>query len=248
MDIAPKLSSAELLYRHAHKMGLKPAWISPGGLFAVTTNNGLEYVNSCSSSLNSHTSVSLSKNKYLTRLICEQHNLPNIPFMRPKTAEQAQQFLAKHRKIIVKPVSGSGSRDIHIVDDIAQIANLDISLYIFEKYILGKEMRYLILNGSVIGVHHSEYGTSVDEHRDLQRISLAQADWDADLTDMSIKLASIIGLKFGAIDYLVDDEDNAYILEVNSAPGIKWFHAPTSGPPIDVARLFLEAMVRPTHI
>src|SRR5687767_10893712 len=117
MNLTPKLGTAELLYRRAAKMGLRPTWVSPGGLFAVTTDSGQQYVNFACSSLNNHVSVGLAKNKYYTRLVLARHQLPNIPFARPRSLQDAEAFLATHHKIIVKPVSGSGSHDIHIVDD-----------------------------------------------------------------------------------------------------------------------------------
>jgi len=52
----------------------------------------------------------------------------------------------------------------------------------------------------------------------------------------------LLDLNFAAVDYMIDDTGTAYILEVNTTPGLKWFHAPTSGPVVDVARLFLEAI------
>ena len=240
-----KLGTAQLLYQRASLMGLKPAWVSPGGLFAITTDSGRRYVNSGCSVFNSHTSVSLAKNKYFTRLICEEHGLPNIPFARPKAITAAAVFLDLHGKIIAKPVSGSGARDIHIIETIPELMELThIENYILEKYVAGKEMRYLILNGTVIGVHHSEYGVSVQEDRMLERISLEPTDWDSDLMELALRTAKILDLKFAAVDFIITANNQAYILEVNTAPGFKWFHAPTSGPVIDVAGLFLTAMIK----
>lgn len=173
----------------------------------------------------------------------ERHQLPNIPFARPRSLEDAKIFLATHQKIIVKPVSGSGSHDIHIVDDPAQLTDMYIYNYIFEKYIPGSEFRYLVLNDEVIGVHRSEYGTSVDEHRELQRISYPVNMWNPALTALALRITRVLSLKFAAVDFMLDSTGKAYILEVNSVPGLKWFHAPTSGPVVDVARLFLEAML-----
>jgi glutathione synthase/RimK-type ligase-like ATP-grasp enzyme len=53
----------------------------------------------------------------------------------------------------------------------------------------------------------------------------------------------VFGLRFAAIDFIVGPDGKARILEVNSSPGMKWFHAPTSGPVVDVAHLFLRAML-----
>ena len=104
-------------------------------------------------------------------------------------------------------------------------------------------MRYLVLNDSVIAVHQSEYGTSVAEDRALKRISFAEEEWDETLTELSLKISNIFQLKFIAVDFLIDHEGTAHILEINTVPGLKWFHAPTSGPPVDVATLFIEAML-----
>ena len=239
-----KLGTAELLFRSAQDMGLRPNWVIPNGLFAVLVNDQEHYVNFARSPLNSHTSASLARDKYLTRRILERHHLPNIPFARPVSPADAASFLRQYGKIIAKPVSGSGAHDIRIITAVRQLQALDITKYILEKYIAGQELRYLVLNGTVIGVHRSSYGTSVKEDRPLQRISYHPSVWDAVLVSSAIQVARILGLRFAAVDYLIDASGQAYILEVNTAPGLKWFHAPTSGPPIDVARQFLEAIFK----
>lgn len=237
-----KIGTAELLFRSAQEMGLSPSWITPDGLFAISVNNHERYVNFARSPLNSDTAASLAKNKYLTRRILERHNMHNIPYAHPLTLAEAKLFLKRHGKIIAKPITGSGSRDIHIVTMPSQFEGLNIADYILEKYIVGKELRYLILNDSVIGVHRSDYGVSVKEDRPLQRISYPAATWDPALVSSSLKIARILDLKFAAVDYLIDSSGQAHILEVNTTPGLKWFHAPTSGPIVDVARQFLSAV------
>jgi len=238
-----KVGTAELLFRTAQDMGLSPSWITPDGLFAVLVNGRERYVNFARSPLNSHTAASLAKDKYLTRRILERHNMPNIPFARPQTYANAEIFLRKHGKIIAKPVAGSGARDIHIVTTSLQLQALDITKYILEKYIAGEELRYLVLNDAVIGVHRSDYGTSVAVDRPRQQISYPTAAWDLALISSSLQIARILDLRFAAIDYLIEPSGHAYILEVNTTPDLKWFHAPTSGPVVDVARQFLAAVI-----
>jgi glutathione synthase/RimK-type ligase-like ATP-grasp enzyme len=243
MAISQKLGTAELLFRRAQEMGLRPVWMTPYGMFAITLDGRERYVNFAHSPLNSDASASLAKDKYLTRLILERHNMQNIPFVLPRSQAEAAAFLRQYGKIIAKPVTGAGARDIHIVTSPAQLEALKITRYILEKYIAGKELRYLLLNGQVIGVHRSEYGTSVEESRTLQRISYPEARWNPVLIHSSLRIADILDLRFTAVDYLIDDTGKAYILEVNTMPGLKWFHAPSSGPVVDAARLFLESMV-----
>lgn len=242
-----KLGTTELLFRAAQEMGLKPSWITPDGLFAVTVDGREQYVNFARSPLNSHTSASLAKNKYLTRCILERHDMLNIPFTHPQTQSDAEVFLRQYTKIIAKPITGSGAHDIHIVTSIQQLQKLDIAKYILEQYIAGKELRYLVLNDTIIGVHRSDYGISVKEDRLLERISYPASEWESSLVSSSIAVARILGLKFAAVDYLIDDSNRAYILEVNTTPGLKWFHAPTAGPSVDVARQFLIATFEDQH-
>ena len=222
-------------------MGLDPHWVAPKGLFAISIDGQEQYINQARSPLNSHASMSLSRNKYFTRCILERHGMPNIPFARPKSQADALAFFDTHNKIIAKPTSGSGAHDIHIITTAAQLEDLNITKYILEKYITGQELRYLVLDGAVIGVHRSDYGSSVQEDRSLQRISYPSTTWDPVLTDLATAVADILRLKFAAVDYLIDESGRHYILEVNSAPGLKWFHQPTSGPAVDVASQFLES-------
>jgi len=238
-----KLGTAELLYRCAKQMNLQPAWIVQDGLFTIQTSSGEKYINFARSPLNSDIGISLAKNKYITRLLMGRHHLPNIPFARPQNLAEAKQFLRKHSQIIVKPVTGYGAQDIHIVSDSHELETMNIRKYIFEKYIAGKEMRYLVLNNTIIGVHESKYGTSVAEDRPLQRISYRDITWDPLLIALSLRIASILDLHFAAVDYLVDAKDQVYILEVNTNPGLKWFHAPSAGPPVDVAGMFIGSIL-----
>ncbi len=242
MPIDQKVGTAQLLFRAAHNMGLRPSWVVDNGLFAVTVNDKEEYVNYARSPLNTAVGVSLAKNKYFTRMVLARHNVRNIPFARPSTLEAAQVFLQKHGKIIAKPLEGSGSRDIHIITNSAQLVELEIKKYILEKYIQGKELRYLVLNDTILAVYESEYGSSVAVDRPLQCIAYARAAWDDRLSKESLLIADALRLRFAAVDYIVESDGNSYVLEVNTMPDLRWFHAPSSGPIVDVATYLMETL------
>jgi glutathione synthase/RimK-type ligase-like ATP-grasp enzyme len=238
----PKTGAPQLLFNAADEMGLSPHWIVANNLFAISVDGREEYVNSARSPLNSAVSVSLAKNKYFTRMILERHNVRNIPFMHPQSIKMAEDFLQKYGEIIVKPIDGSGAQDIRIVTMPLQLKKLEIRDYILEKYIRGKEVRYLVLNNVILAVHESEYGSSVAADRPLRRISYPQATWDDDLSAESLRIANALQLRFAAVDFIIDSKGRHYLLEVNTTPGLKWFHAPTSGPIVNVARHLLEAL------
>jgi D-alanine-D-alanine ligase-like ATP-grasp enzyme len=243
MPLSQKVGTAQLLFNAALNMGLQPSWVV-NGLFAVTINDKEEYVNYARSPLNTAVAVSLATNKYFTRMVLERHGVQNIPFTCPQTPAAAQAFLQKHGKIVAKPHHGSGAVDIHIVTTPAQLAQLDVKKYILERYIKGKELRYLVLNDSILAVHESEYGDSVASDRPLQRISYARSDWDEQLSKESLRITEALRLRFAAVDYLIDSDGSSYLLEVNTAPGLKWFHAPSTGPVVDVAAQLLRSLYK----
>jgi glutathione synthase/RimK-type ligase-like ATP-grasp enzyme len=246
-DTSKKLETTELLYNCALSMGLRPSWLKRNTLFSISTPAGEQYVYAAKSVINSQLSGNLTQNKLATRLILEQRGLPSIPYMHPANLAEARQFLSDHSRIIVKPLTGSNSHDVHIVCEPEELQGFDLPQYILEKYIPGREVRYLILDSEVIGVHESDYGESVAETRPLKRISYPASRWDTQLAALSLKTAAILGLRYAAVDYIIGPEGQAQILEVNSSPGMKWFHAPSSGPKVDVARLFLEALMDSTN-
>lgn len=237
-------TTSELLFHEAMSMGLQPTWIThPGGIFGVQIGGKEQYVNFAHSPFNSQSAASLAKNKYATRCLLERHELNNVPFLRTTSHEEATAFLDRNGTIVAKPVKGSGSKDIHIIQDSAALKPLNLRRYILEKYIVGQEYRYLVLNDKVIAVHRSEYGVSVASDRYLQRIAYASKEWDESLCSTSLHALHILGLKFAAVDFIIDAAGTAHLLEINSAPGLKWFHSPTSGSAVNVATLFLQAML-----
>lgn len=243
MASSTALGSAELLFQCAERMGLHPVWVTPNGLFAVIIDGRERYINTSVSVLNTHLGANLARDKYRTRLILERHGMQNIPFAVAHTPDAAAAFLENHQSIIVKPIRGAGARDIHIIHKQNQLEQIQLDRYILEKYIPGHEVRYLLLNDEVIAVHRSDYGTSVAEDRALRRISYPRVEWDPLLINSSLRIATILGLRFAAVDFMIDTAGKAYILEVNTMPGLKWFHAPTSGPVVDVAGMLLQSTV-----
>ncbi len=239
--IAKKLGSAELLFKAASKMGLRPSWLKQGSTFVISTPDGERYIHHSVSSMNSQLSSSMVANKNAAKLVLVRQGFPTMAHLVPSNEAEAQAFLAKHKKIIIKPIRGSNSHDVHIVERAEQLVSVDVRQYIFEEYAPGRELRYLVLNDQVIGVHESQYGESVAEDRPLKRISYPRDAWDPKLIALSLRVAKAFGLRFAAVDHIIGPDGQARILEINSSPGMKWFHAPTSGPVVDVAHLFLQA-------
>jgi gamma-F420-2:alpha-L-glutamate ligase len=94
----------------------------------------------------------------------------------------------------------------------------------------GRDIRLVVAGGEVI---HSFVRRNDDDFKSNlhQGGSLETFEAPQSLIDSSIKLADAFGLKLGSIDYLFgENEDEFYLCEVNSVPGISYiFDAQSKG-------------------
>lgn len=234
----------QLLISTAASMGLQPEQVKDLGLISIIVAGKKHYLFHKVSNPNNQMSSWLAENKSVSRIIFEQNNLPNIPFIYPVTLADAEKFLEKHDKIIVKPVKGKHSEDIHLVSDRKDLSQLDLTGRIAEKFIKGQEVRLLVVDYEVKSVHLKVYDSDINNPALVNRISLEAEQWDKALVEKAVKAASALGLVFTAVDFLVTQDGDAYILEINSAPGLEFFQEPTKGPAFDAMRAYLELVVR----
>ena len=237
------IRNAELLFSEAQKLGMKPQWLTDYGLFSIQVRERSEYVFYGVSFLNSHLSATLAKNKHITRVILEKHGLPSIPYCLPRNMDEGYNFLYEHGEIIAKPTTGQRSEDVRLIKNKSELTVVPLESSILEKYIKGKEYRYLVLNGKVIAVHLKKYNSPISNPKLHHRFSIEQNDWDLVLVGMSVKIADIFRLKLAAVDFIITPAREKYILEVNGSPAIWRFHVPNHGPAINLARMLLEATV-----
>ncbi len=235
--------TSQILFDEAKNLGLNPQWLTDYGLFYINIDNTIRFVFHGISYLNSQMSSYLCRNKHATRIVLDLFRLPNIPYALPATDAEAISFLKKHKRIVVKPTVGSRSENVHLITQKSQLKNIDRASSIFEKYIEGREFRYLVLKNQVIAVHERIFPGLINDPKIVKRISYPPNKWEKKLIEISLKTTQAIGTQFAAVDFKIDKKENPYILEVNAAPGIKWFHNPTKGPSVNVANLLLKATV-----
>lgn len=237
------LETARILFNEAKNLGLNPQWLTEYGLFSINLDNTIRFVFCGISYLNSQMSSYLCRNKHATRKVLDLFRLPNIPYALPATDEEALFFLKKYKRIVVKPTVGSRSENVHLITEKSQLKNIDRATSIFEKFIEGREFRYLVLKNQVIAVHERIFPGLLNDPRVVKRISYPQNKWEKKLIAISLKATQALGTKFAAVDFKIDKNENPYILEVNAAAGIKWFHYPSEGPSVNVANLLLTATI-----
>lgn len=193
--------------------------------------------------LNGELARILVKNKHFTRVIFERAGIKNIPFILPESMVQLEQFFRQYRPLICKPLLGQRSEKIKLLKTIKQLHNCSLERTFFEKYIEGVEHRCLVLQDEVIAMQRKELRPKPSNPWQLYYIGLLRKNWRADLTEEAIKIARLFQLNWAGIDYLLDKQGSAWLLKVNSAPGIVKIHQPDEGVKINAARLLWQAVI-----
>jgi glutathione synthase/RimK-type ligase-like ATP-grasp enzyme len=234
--------STNLLVKRAKELGLGPKLVTDYGLVVITVDGAEHYVFHSKSNLNSQLASYLVSNKHTTRKILERHGFSNIPYCLPTSPQDAFEFYERYTPIIVKPTYGWHSQGVKLIHSKKDLDEVDTSQSIIEQYVKGQEERYLVLNGGVLSVHHKIYDGPINTPSTLKRISIEQTKWSAARAEMALKIAEVFNLGFAAVDFIVT-QDETFVLEINSAPGLAWFHNPTHGPAVDVAGALLSETV-----
>ena len=227
-------------------MGLDPKWETDYGLFSVKLPhlNHRQFFFHTNFNLNGELSRILVKNKHFTRLILEKNGFENIPYLLPSNQVELEHFFDDNQPIICKPLLGQQSRKIKLIKMRNQLAECSLEMTFFEKFIAGDEYRYLVLRNEVIAVQRKKLAPAPNNPWNLYYIGLPKSDWDQQLVQRSIKIAKLFKLKWVAVDYILDEEDLAWVLEVNSAPGIVKIHNPDKGEKTNAARLIWQSLIK----
>jgi glutathione synthase/RimK-type ligase-like ATP-grasp enzyme len=230
----------ELLFESAKLLGLKPRRESSYGLLSIQPRAKRYFLFYGTSPLNNQLASYLASNKHATRLLLEQHDLPNIPYILPVGRSELTIFFRQHGKIIGKPTRGRQSKGVRLITTQSRLDRIGYEDMIFEKYIEGTELRVLVLDDNVLAVHRRNFPGPINNPVKVVRSALA-VDGHTELSKIAVSAMRAVGLRFGTVDFIVANQP--YILEINSAPGLFFFKHPHAGTGIDIGRIYLEATV-----
>ncbi len=233
--------SGRIIFETAREMELEPMLLTGYGLFKITKNGKDIYFFHGTSYLNSAIASYLARNKHATRKVLEVNNLPNIPYALPETHEEALSFLREHKVIMVKPTHGDNSIGVKQISSEEELAGLDLSDSIIEKFIDGTEYRTLFLDGEIIAFHKYIHDFKI---KGVKRISYERDNWDKEMVEIALKAAKALGLGFASVDFIKAPDGKLYILEINSSTGLWRFHHPDEGPAVNVSKLLIESTIK----
>lgn len=189
--------SGTILLETLTQMGLNPKKLTSNGLIEVEHQGKQFFFHHAKTALNSQLAAHLTGNKFLTRIILQNHSFQNIPFLLPKSHEELVTFFETNSPVIMKPITG------HYGNGVQKLDNLPTAPYegqLFEKYIDGVEYRYLILDGNCLGVQRRDHAPTAEKPWEKRRVTISTDKWSKScqlnamgvLDDITISQTSIV--------------------------------------------------------
>jgi len=177
--------------------------------------------------------------KHKTKQICINNNLPTSDWVLLKKSEKNSiKHLNLNFPIAVKPTTQGSSIGISKVE---KFQNMELAIreafkygeeIILESWITGKEYSVAIVQDEIFSVVEIIPNTDENTFYDYQakyKSNTTKYECPASLSDDLTNKIKIVALKtfkalkmkdWGRIDFIKDSQDNFYILEVNTIPGM----------------------------
>ena len=174
--------------------------------------------------------------KVLTKIICEKHNIPQIPYIVISNNKSLKNIDIDY-PVIIKPAKCGSSIGINIANNIKEVNKYIKEAFkydnkvIIEKFIKARELECAILEDKKLHVSpvgeikssNTFYDYEAKYEKDSGLIIPAKLpkELTKEIQDLSLKIFKVLELKdLSRIDFLYDYNDNKlYFNEVNTMPG-----------------------------
>ena len=185
-------------------------------------------------------------NKSITKNICKKNNIPVpnglvISDYSQLFQNEFQKNVLRSNKLIVKPIDEGSSADLYIVPN-NRFAGLNSSLsdmteymlkkyesFLLEEYIEGRELTISILDGVTLPIveiipkkrfynYEAKYKSGMSEYIVPAKID---SKIQKGIEKYALELYNLLGCRhYSRIDVRLDHENNIYLLELNTLPGM----------------------------
>ena len=176
----------------------------------------------------------LTKDKLLTY----QKFPENSPETRKASDENIEKMMDKHGKIVLKPRTAYGAKGIHIVENEEDIPEVSAEDYIVQEFVDSSggiegiadgshDLRAIVVNGEIKGAYvryNSESEISnVSAGGVKEAVTLEEFPEDALEIVRKVNEKLEYNPSIFSVDIFYDKDDEPYIIELNSKPGLNFF-------------------------
>ena len=161
-------------------------------------------------------------------------NIPNS--LLTNDPQEVRKFYDKHKMMIIKPLKINLIHEENekkvmftrlISDDETAFENVRYSPCFFQEYInKSLELRVFVIHDKVfsVAIYSQETEMSkIDWRRASVNLKIEEYHLREDIAEKCIQLTKKLGLEYGAIDMIIDKDENHYFLEINPTGEWAWF-------------------------
>jgi hypothetical protein len=186
------------------------------GLLLMYENAGIPVYNPSSASI-------ISRRKPYQLSVLRNTGCPLPETLISNDYLKAQEFIAMHQDVILKPASGGALTltpeqiSEQVLQKVRQVPA------IFQQRIRGADIRVIVINGKVVSAAKINVADNTldfrgDEEYQQGKISYTEIELPDEITHLCHQLTQNLGLKIGGIDLKQTKKGEFYFLECNSSP------------------------------
>ncbi len=181
-------------------------------------------------------SSALCMDKAFCKSFFEKHNLPTAKFQIFNSLEQSIDTFTLELSfpVVVKPSRDGSSMGVSIVHDVSELAgavseaNKFDNYVLIEKFVEGKEVTVPVFMGKVLSsvqiVPKIDFYNYENKYQAGKTDYLLPANVEkrtlTKINEITIEACKLLRIRsYARVDFMLDKDENPYIMEVNSLPG-----------------------------
>ncbi len=242
------------------EQGITCTFLSDDWVIRLKKGNVSHFVYGYGLDVNSQASANIAIDKVATYELLKEAQIDAVPHYLLSSPSQPEissssldELLIKHKSLVIKPNLGSRGEMVARVDSVNKaieftkdtgVVSWAVSPYLDIK----NELRLVVLNGAVM-LAYEKINPQFINNLAMFNLSLGAgskelklADISYDLKSVAVKAMEAIGLKFGAVDIVLDEQKSACVLEVNSGFSLEHYAKSSVTAKAQVIELYKKAV------
>lgn len=179
--------------------------------------------------------------KAMTSFLLRQAGIATPDTWICESRSQAHEIIQQHPNLIIKPLFGSQGEGVRLVEPAKPPLPMDAfvdGVFYLQKFInTGHHQHdyrvFVVANQSVAAMWRSGEGWL----HNVAQGALCTASQETDVLELAIQAAKAVDIAYCGVDIIRDEEDQLWVLEVNSIPAWRGLQQATS---IDIAQILVD--------
>ena len=214
----------ELLETICRERGISFSSLSDDWVLELEKNGSIRRVIGYSFDLNTAAAAFIAKDKVATHLLLQRCGVPSVEhvLLRPPVLEVQKEYIDNWKKIVVKPLEGTGGHGVKLVsgadEAIKWVASSEISAWAVSPHIdIKREIRCILLDGQPLLVYEKQ-AVEIDG---LKMFNLGQGAAPTIITpntaliQLAAQAQAALGLRLSAVDIIETAAGEFLVLEIN---------------------------------